>query len=270
MITDNLHFDKDIVDSHPLVKHYFYKRLEVEEALKNKRDSNMQKIRDLKSENMHKRIEEHLNTDLIIMCVNMCFLNSDKSILKTVLESAPENKLDLYKKNKDFILRVIRTIKNNKEELEELKKETRNTLNSIKKKLRENNYKIAFLDHAYSTMKEKVRFYMENSINLDNNGMNGYEFLEDVIDAFTVFEVLKKRDAIQKKQEILKAEKAKRLEIKKNTESKILEDLSNSNIKSIINGALKAKARAKELVQKKKEQTKSILRGLGMPAVALD
>lgn len=269
MITENLKFDKDIVDSHPLVKKYFYERLKVEETLKNKRDSNMNKIRELKNENMHKRIEEHVNTDLIIMTVNMCFENPNEDILKTVLESVPESKKELYTNTSDYIMRVISTIKSNKAELEELKKETRNSLNKIKGELRSNGYKIAYLDHAYSTMKEKVRFYLENDINLDNNGMSGYEFLDDVIDAFTVFEVLKKRDIIKKKQEALKQAKAERLKSKNIAEKRALEDLSNSGIRTLIESALRAKSSAKKALENKKEKTKNILRSLGMPEVAL-
>lgn len=191
MICDNLNYAKENVDAHPLIKDYFGTRISCDDFLKNLKAKHKAEIQELRAVVYNKKLK--LNFKNILFITKSVINLDNEKIFGAIVKVQKEENVERYNANKDFIFTVIDLVKSHKKVLKEAKDRVKKLVAKKKWALKNAGYNVLPVQHAYDYMKSKVSFYIKNNLDIEDNGLSTYAYLDDFTNAFAKLQIMKIR-----------------------------------------------------------------------------
>lgn len=191
MICDNLVYAQENVDAHPLVKDYFSTRISCDEFLKDLKAKHKAEIQELRNHVYEKKMK--INFKQVLFITKSVVNLDNEKIFSAIVKVQKEENVERYTSNKEFIFAVIETVKDHKKVIKEAKERIKKIVAKKKWALKHAGYNVLPVQHAYDYMKSKVSFYLKNNLDIEDNGLGAYAYLDDFTNAYAKLQIMKIR-----------------------------------------------------------------------------
>ena len=191
-IVDNITYDKEVITSHKEVLYYFETMRKCELRHKEITERSRNRILNLKSRGDDLGIKYKKISDLTKYCKNW----SNDEIYALILRAV--NNDQNYIKFKKFVYECIDTIHDIKKQKNDVKILNQKDKLKASQILKQKGIKVGVVTFAYKQMKEKAKFYIDNELEVSENGLSEYTYLDDFVNIYVHREICEFRQERQK------------------------------------------------------------------------
>lgn len=182
-IVDNLNFNRDDIQNNHEVAKFFMTMRECEKRHKDVIEHSHNRMLNLK----YRGKDLEINVNMIARLSKLCTNWTTEEVYNLVLKAV--NNDPNYIKFQKFVRECVETIRDIKKQKEQVRIKNAGERMRISRTLREKKISVGVVSYAYKQMKAKARFYIDNELNIKNNGLEKYAYLDSFVSVFAIKEI---------------------------------------------------------------------------------